>query len=292
MELCLTGTAACFTIPAFRCSCAVCTEARISGNSKLHRKNSCAVIRSPGSSPEDDRDTILIDAPPQVPAQLAAWGIDDLRIHSLLLTHRHADHVLGLFFMMMRKSKGACIEHPLRIYMGAQTYMAIAKLFGKLADEDMLSDMRAVVDFIRISAYESLSLGTLTVTPLETGHLLAKAVYSGKEAEETFGYCITEGGHNLYYLVDGARNLPGETLDFMSQHPPDCIVADCTYAETHQGSGHGDIDSTIQLKHRFPDARVIASHICHTNLKPEELAVRLSTHGIVTGYDGMTIQIP
>lgn len=292
MELCLTGTAASFAIPAFRCSCAVCTEARTSGKSRLHRKNSCAVIRSEGSSPGDDRDSVLIDAPPQVPAQLASWRIDDLGIHTLLVTHRHADHVLGLFFMMMRKSKGAGIESPLQVYMGAQTYTSITKLFGKLADADMLADMKEAVDFRCINAYQPISLGTLTVTPLETGHLLAKSAYAGKEAEETLGYCIDEGGHTLYYLVDGAKYLPGKTLDFMSQHPPDCIITDCTYAETDQGSGHGDIASTIELKHRFPDARVIASHICHTNLKPDELASRLSAHGVETGYDGMIVKIP
>ncbi len=83
--------------------------------------------------------------------------------------------------------------------------------------------------------------------------------------------------------------LPPETISFMKRTRPDCVVVDCTYSEGLSSSGHGDIESVLNLRRQFPDGRMIISHISHKNYTPDVLDELLFPAGIEVGYDGMEI---
>ncbi len=102
MKIILTGTGASQNIPAFRCSCPVCSQARNISNKKYKRKNSGAVVTVSSG------EKILIDIPPQFLNQLEDLGINDLEINHLLLSHRHDDHLLGLFHLFSLKKQRGC----------------------------------------------------------------------------------------------------------------------------------------------------------------------------------------
>ena len=284
MEIILTGTAASFNIPAFRCVCDVCSQARESRDRKLKRRNSCAVVTG------DHGGKILIDAPPQFMNQLELCGIDDTGIDSLLLTHRHEDHVLGLFYMLsLKKSKGGVVRTPLKVYLGTDTYNSIASNFKTLANAEKMEDLAGIIEFLTINELEEFRPGSISATPLETNHLNAKYASSTGKKEQSFGFHFSERGKNLYFLVDAAKTLPVKTIDFMKRRRPSCIIVDCTYEKSEESSGHGDIESVMALRDLFPEGRMIISHLEHKNLTPEKLASVFDKEGIEVGYDGLKV---
>ncbi len=286
MEIILAGTAASFNIPAFRCICDVCAQARDSRDRKLKRKNSCAFITGDGG------ERILIDCPPQFMNQLEQCGIDDTVIEYLLLTHRHDDHVLGLFYMLsLKKSKGGVVKSPLKVYLGSDTYNSISASFKTLSNSQKMEDLEGIIEFKTIPEREEFRLGRLGITPLETNHLNAKYLAATGKKEESFGFYVTEKGKNLYYLVDASKTLPDETLDFMRKKRPDCVIIDCTYEKAGESSGHGDIESVMALRNLFPAGRMIVSHLGHKNLTPDRLARIFDSEGIEIGYDGLRITV-
>ena len=94
MKVTLLGTGADHCIPAFRCQCPVCQDARKRG---ISRQNSAAAIET------DSGKIILIDMPPQIMMMLKEYNIPDEKIESVLITHRHADHTLGLRYLFHGK---------------------------------------------------------------------------------------------------------------------------------------------------------------------------------------------
>jgi len=284
LKIILIGTGASQNIPAFRCTCPVCSQARTSGIKKYRRKNSSAVVEiSKG-------EKILIDAPPQFLSQLEECSIDDREINHLLLSHRHDDHLLGLFYLFsLKKSKGAVIDRPIEIYHGAVTGEYLFKKFHSLSDPERLKLLEGVFSFNEISELESFTIGSSRVHPLETNHLKMKSTSPEPCRDETFGFMISEKGKKFCYLVDAAEKLPEQTLSFLKAEKPDCIIIDCTYGEENPGSGHGDTASVIDLRKQFPEGRMIISHMGHKNFTPDMLERLLFPAGIEVGYDGMEI---
>ncbi len=284
MKIILTGTGASQNIPAFRCSCTVCSQARKSGVKKHRRKNSSAVVTV------SDGNKFLIDTPPQFMSQLEEAGINDLDISHLFLTHSHDDHLLGLFHLFsVKKSKGAVIDVPVNIYHGNVTGKYLYSKFQSLTDPEKLKQLEGVFNFTEIGELEEINIGSCRVVPLETNHLKVKSGDPSSCSEETLGFCFSENGKNLYYLVDAAEILPEKTYSFLRENRPDCIVIDCTYGEGNLESGHGDVNSVLALRDDFPEGRMIVSHIGHKNFTPDVLERLLGPSGIEVGYDGMEI---
>ena len=192
MNIQLTGTGASQNIPAFRCSCAVCSQARDSGIERYRRRNSNAVVTfSSGGK-------VLIDSPPQFLSQLEAFSVNDKDISSLFLTHRHEDHLLGLFYLFsLKTSKGAVVENPLDIYLGPATKEYLFRNFSSLSNPEKLKQLEGVFRFIEIRRLEEFFIGDISVVPLETNHLKIKSPSPSECIEETFGFCIREGGEKL-----------------------------------------------------------------------------------------------
>ena len=284
MKIVLPGTGASHNIPAFRCSCTVCRQARDSGIEKYKRRNSCAVVQL------SDGENILIDAPPQFMSQLEACSVNDRSINHLLLSHRHEDHLLGLFYLFsLNKAKGAVVEKTLNVYHGKSTGEFLVKRFHSLSKPEKLKQLEGVFCFSQLDELVPFSIGSCSIVPLETNHLRVKSSSPSDCREESFGYCFSENGRNFYYLVDAAEDLPEKTLSFMHKKRADCIVIDCTYGEGEPGTGHGDVSSVISLRNEFPEGRMIVSHMGHRNFTPDILEKLFFPSGIEVGYDGMEI---
>ncbi|MFZ5830328.1 MAG: MBL fold metallo-hydrolase [Planctomycetota bacterium] len=77
------GTGTSHGVPVIGCECATCQ----SGDPRDQRTRSSAVVGLPEGN-------LLIDTPPDLRAQLLREGIG--RIHAVVYTHEHADHLFGL----------------------------------------------------------------------------------------------------------------------------------------------------------------------------------------------------
>lgn len=101
-EVILLGTGTSGQVPAVHCvtsdeSCATCTDAMVPGSKNRRQCTSAVVVGSPPGAPQE-RSTILIDCGKSFyPSALAAFSKHGLRrIDAVLLTHAHADAMLGL----------------------------------------------------------------------------------------------------------------------------------------------------------------------------------------------------
>ncbi len=125
---------------------------------------------------------------------------------------------------------------------------------------------------------------------METGHLAEKE--GTAPGEESLGYIIQEkNGGTFVYLLDASGTLPESTLELLTKEKINCLVADCTYFDSKDRTGHMDIKAVSRLKTLLNPNMTVASHISHMNLGYSKLKSALAEHGIVTGYDGMVLEI-
>jgi pyrroloquinoline quinone biosynthesis protein B len=96
----LLGTAAGGGFPQWNCTCANCITARTNPTRARPRTQSSAAVSA------DGRRWFLLNASPEVPAQLASLpfcspdnAVRDSRIEAVLLTCADLDHILGLFLL-------------------------------------------------------------------------------------------------------------------------------------------------------------------------------------------------
>jgi phosphoribosyl 1,2-cyclic phosphate phosphodiesterase len=280
MTLTLLGTGANECIPAFRCSCPNCTNARQMGGRHI-RQNSCALL-------SNGKEQFLIDMPPQIIPLLRSRNITETQLKGIFFTHRHEDHILGARYLF--NSKGISEDdtgESLNVFMPASAYHAMSGkfLYGK---KETRIPQKTKGYTIRIPRpYRSLRAGSIRVTPLETNHLKKKG-----SVDDSFGYLIeNEEGRRIAYLIDASRDLPMKTLDILGHCRPDLLITDCTYSKTDPSGCHSDIRGAEILFKAVRPGRMIVSHIGHQNFNHDVLVEKLSAAGIETGYDGMKIVV-
>jgi len=83
MNLLFLGTSSGWPLPRLGCTCHICS----SDNVKDKRLRPSLLIN----------ETILIDAPPDIYHQIRKYVNDPLKINTIILTHEHDDHIMGLF---------------------------------------------------------------------------------------------------------------------------------------------------------------------------------------------------
>ena len=89
MEMIFLGTGTSHGIPMIGCDCAVCKS-----DDPRDRRHRCSVAIRCADGPDDPGRTLLIDTPPEL--RVSAIAHDVRRVDAVLVTHAHADHVLGM----------------------------------------------------------------------------------------------------------------------------------------------------------------------------------------------------
>jgi len=115
MEWIFLGTGTSHGVPMIGCDCAVCR----SDDPRDRRNRAAAAVRLA------DGRVILIDAPPELRLAAVAAGLD--RVDAILLTHAHADHIMGLDDVRrFNDLLGATIP----VYGSAPTLRTVRSAFG------------------------------------------------------------------------------------------------------------------------------------------------------------------
>ncbi|MBI9101067.1 MAG: MBL fold metallo-hydrolase [Spirochaetales bacterium] len=280
MKIRLLGTGANEGVPAFRCNCSHCNNAR-ENREKNFRQNSCTLI-------EDESTTILIDTPPQLSALLEKNQIDERSFSGVFLTHRHEDHILGLRSILQGSlKKGFIIRNPLPVFMGNSTFKTASGKFLFNKKTRSLPIESESYQIKKIAPLDVIILGSLTITPVETGHLKKK-----KYRDESFAYIVkNKRGLRVLYLMDAPKNLPEKTMSHLKKLKIDLLISDCTFAETSPESCHNDIKGNILLKKALKPSSMVVNHIGHKNYSYKKLRNILNKEGIKTAYDGMIIDL-
>jgi phosphoribosyl 1,2-cyclic phosphate phosphodiesterase len=284
MEVRILGSGGSEGIPAFLCQCRVCAEARLRGGREI-RQNACAYVTLASGF------GILLDMPPQFKMAWDRYRIDQEKLAAILITHRHADHTLGLKYLI-----DAVPENGFRQARTMTVYLPADVLTGRIRQMDPKNDYPPegrrgpFVKFRPVEAYRTITLGSCRVTPLETNHQTPHGDGNGRNCE-TFGYLFEDSdGTRMAYMVDAQPDLPARTVEILSERRLDCLVFECTF-ERPGTPGHTDIRSLIQIGRRFSPRTLIATHISHQNLGHRELVDTLAGEKIRVAYDRMRIKV-
>ena len=285
MEVRILGSGGNEGIPAFLCKCRVCIEARQRGGREI-RQNACAhVTLATGLG-------ILLDMPPQFKMAWDRYRLDQDKLTAILITHRHEDHTLGLKYLI-----DAIPENGFRQARTMTVYFPVDVLAGRLHQLDPKSDyppegrQGAFIEFLPVKAYQTITLGSCKVTPLETNHQSRHGDGIGGGCE-TFGYLFDDSdGTRLAYMVDAQMDLPDRTAEVLSSARLDCLIFECTFERLAPPIGHTDIQSLIRIGQRFSPRVLIATHISHQNLGHRDLVKVLAGEGIRVAYDGMRMKV-
>ncbi|MGI6220975.1 MAG: MBL fold metallo-hydrolase [Coriobacteriales bacterium] len=275
-SLVFMGTGAACGVPTFYCGCKACEEARVNPRA---RRTCCSIaLVGTGLGPGGDAPVTLIDACPDVHAQLAREGIED--VERVLFTHEHFDHVGGvpqleLYVRLKRKE-------PLPFYCNEQTLAHIAEHDAFMAD---------TFDLRPLALGETLAFGGISYTPIAATH-----------CPGCFGYLIevspeasrTGRSVRIAYLPDTAYPCP-ET--FYAIEGADILIVDATFnAGNWMPTQHLSIDKAIELADELGVGHCYLTHLSMQFDEPitlEELDAKLAAHGTRTtaAYDGLRIDL-
>ena len=121
MEITFLGTGTSQGIPMIACDCDVCQ----SDDPRDKRTRSSILISLGHENSSAQAANILIDATPELRLQCIHNNVR--RVDTCLITHTHADHILGLDDL---RSFNQIQNQPIDLYIAQEHYSSLEKIFG------------------------------------------------------------------------------------------------------------------------------------------------------------------
>ncbi|MBF0105990.1 MAG: MBL fold metallo-hydrolase [Deltaproteobacteria bacterium] len=255
MKLTVLGSGTSSGVPVVGCRCGVCTS--------LHPKNKrwrCSCLF------EVEDKKILVDMGPDLRNQALTFNIN--RIDAVLVTHIHADHILGI--------------DELRIYNVYQK--AAIPLFGHQTHLDYIKNMFQYI-FDPQRKYPSL-VPHLTLTPVEgLFHIGAIPVQmipcAHGDAGPTYNYRVGD----IAWLCD-TNGIPETSFDLLKNL--DTLFIDGLRSNPHPT--HFTINEAISVAQRIGAKKTWFIHLTHEY--DHDLFNTTLPEGFALAYDGLCIEVP
>jgi phosphoribosyl 1,2-cyclic phosphate phosphodiesterase len=250
MRVTFLGTGTSRGIPVVGCGCGVCRS-----SDPRNQRLRCSLLV------ESAETVVVVDTSSDFRQQMLRHQVR--RLDAVVLTHHHADHVLGLddvFPFYMRAGKA------LPLYGGLNTLQEVRTTFRHLFSGPMAS-RAARLDPREING--AFSVGDLQFRPLRVLH----------GSLPIHGYRI--GG--FAYLTD-VSNIPDET--YAALEGLDCLALDGLRFRPHPT--HFSIPEAVEVAMRVGATRSYLIHMCH-DVDHQTLGSQLP-EGIEPAYDGLALE--
>ena len=256
LQLTVLGSGTSMGVPTIGCRCAVCTSSDPHDN----RMRTSVLLSRHGQN-------ILIDTTPDFRSQALRAGIQ--RLEAVLLTHGHADHVMG-FDDLRPLSIGQ--KRPMPVYGNAQTFDIVRRAFSYAFDgKPKVSSVPSVLLKEINDSFELLGV-KITPVPLEHGEMQVLGFRFGKGA----------------YLTD-FNAVPESSLALLQDL--DELVLDALRDTPHPM--HQTVEQALALVAKLQPKRAWFTHIAH-DLGHAETNGRLRRLGhpnVQLAYDGLQLEI-
>jgi phosphoribosyl 1,2-cyclic phosphate phosphodiesterase len=272
MKLIYLGTAAAEGWPALFCDCDNCLRAKAAGGKNI-RTRSQAIIDG----------ELLIDFPADTYSHVLKFGIDTLKIHTLIFTHSHADHFYPNDLEMFRPPFGNA-KNQLRVYSNKSVYNGTEEVRKSLASrtERPYGNMT----FEIAEPFKPFSSGKYKITPLPADH----------DASQTcLVYVIDDGASRLLYANDTGY-FPDATWDYIKGIHFDLVSLDCTFGLKSNRRSHMSIDVCAEVKDRLLETgcdrstRFVLNHFSHNGgADYDEIMPQAEKLGFDVSYDGKEV---
>jgi phosphoribosyl 1,2-cyclic phosphate phosphodiesterase len=256
LQLTVLGSGTSMGVPTIGCRCAVCT----SNDPRDNRMRTSVLLSRNGQN-------VLIDTTPDFRTQALRAGID--QIDAVLLTHGHADHVMG-FDDLRPLSVGR--SQPMPVYGNKQAFDIVRRAFSYAFDgKPKLSTVPSVLLKEIDGPFELLGV-KITPIPLVHGEMTVLGFRFGRAAYLTDFNAVPESSLALLQglddvILDALRDTP---------HPM-----------------HQTVQQALALVDKIKPKRAWFTHIAH-DLGHAATNERLRNQGyanIQLAYDGLKLDI-
>lgn len=281
MKIKYLGTAAAERVPAIFCNCPICNSAR---------EKKGKDIRTQTQTLLDDGD-LLIDFPGDSYLHMLKYELNYNDIENLLVTHWHSDHFYGEDVSLRMEGYARNLSKKLNVYGS----LYVKGFFDRAFELEQRTDP-ASVEYHVLEPYKEYTIGHYTVFPVPAQH----GLFQG----DCFIYVIKDiaSGKTLFYTHD--TGLPkDEVLDAITQQGFvfDVVSLDCT-SQSLKGSEAGPhmaFDQNLTLIEKMKQknlvhekTKYIANHFSHNGgLDYEGMSALSESHGVLTAYDGMVVEV-
>lgn len=256
MQLTVLGSGTSMGVPTIGCHCAVCT----SNDPRDNRMRTSVLLSRNGQN-------VLIDTTPDFRTQALRVGIN--QIEAVLLTHGHADHVMG-FDDLRPLSVGR--SQPMPVYGNKQAFEIVRRAFSYAFDgKPKLSTVPSVILKEIDGPFELLGV-KITPIPLVHGEMTVLGFRFGRAAYLTDFNSVPESSFALLQglddvILDALRDTP---------HPM-----------------HQTVEQALALVEKIKPKRAWFTHIAH-DLGHAATNQRLRRQGhanVQLAYDGLKLEI-
>lgn len=270
LEFTFLGSGTSAGVPMIGCKCPVC----LSGDPRDHRDRSSVIVRVPregwsASSELPKWHTVLIDASPELRHQSLRHGVDWL--DTLMLTHAHADHVLGLDDLRRFNSVSG---GPIEFYAEPEVLQSIKQMFSYIFKDKHHYDNAFVAKLIPLPTEpgQQHTFSGASWTPIRLMHGRLPIL----------GYRIDWHGRSIAYCTD-CSTIPHETLEQIQGL--DVLILD-GLRERHHPT-HMTLDRACEFAEIVNAKQTYLTHIAHDH-SHVELSERLP-QSVEPAYDGLTL---
>jgi len=249
--LTLLGTGTSMGVPQIGCECAVCT----STNPRNSRMRTGAVVSAPTGR-------FLIDTPPELRLQLVREKVD--MIESVLYTHAHADHLLGLDDLRIFGFKR---QAPVDLYCEASVEATIRQTFPYAFAEEPSENSRPSLAFTRIDT-TIFEVAGVPVIPIRLMH----------GSLPVLGFRFG----NVAFCTD-CNFIPEESWPVLEGL--DTLVLDALWYEPH--ATHFNVPQALEVIERVAPRRAYLTHCSHR--LDYEATNAVLPEGVELAYDGLRL---
>jgi len=258
MIVTLLGSGTSQGVPFIGCQCPTCTS-----TDPRDKRNRCSAWIRHGDL------SLLIDATPDL--RMQALRADVRRLDAVLITHGHADHVMG-FDDLRRFCE--MTERPLPVYASRETMGRLRHVFSYAFDEQ-----QKVPSYLHVEPHEfstSFTLGELEIEPVEVPHgtMRTHGFLFRQDGKKLFGY-FSDIGQATDAFVKAVRGV-------------EVLVIDGLRDQSH--STHLSIHDAVAAAQRIQAKQTYLTHLAHHKTHVERLAQ--VPPGISIAYDGLTFELP
>ena len=256
LQMTILGSGTSMGVPTIGCRCAVCT----SSDPHDKRLRTSVLLSRNGQH-------VVIDTTPDFRTQALRAGIQ--RLEAVLLTHGHADHVMG-FDDLRPLSIGQ--KRPMPVYGNAQTFGIIRRAFSYAFDgKPKVSSVPSVLLKEINGPFELLGV-KITPVPLEHGEMQVLGFRFGKAA----------------YLTD-FNAVPDSSMAMLADL--DDLVLDALRDTPHPM--HQTVDQALALVGKLKPKRAWFTHIAHDlgHAETNERLRRLGHANVQLAYDGLQLEV-